>query len=844
MGTSVYKSNESRYRVMTSENTFSAGMQYTDNPLSEGSAKVLVNYQLANNGTTLKPRAGYNLVEENVAVCLAPEDSDYIIHHTAQAYVQSSDERDAYLCRYTLFGAIYDATYEETVLGMPKSLFSLAEAKVTIMYSGKAMSTTEPCTIDVKDVNGTDRYFLTLTPAPENIHNVPVLVGHSRNGVYTSMDNNTYVPVIHTWYEGELFHMERFICLLRMQFDATKQKVSFKLRKLKANDITAVQAVNYGYNMLLAEPYKFTNKAISTSTIILDGIVPYDANGNLLTSARAGAEIFFHLVYRYPQADVDAGKRYYVQWEIQDLASNSEPQVLRSVRSSEAYTPGEDIFIRTTQTTYKQFVLSAKIYYKDIVDAAVYEDNELSDELNDALFLKPEQVMTIAYYYLTADTDSSTLNVNAATYDLCTATGMCTWQQRIVLWGVQNAKNTLWVSEVNDPSWFPYPNNCEIFGDDIIACVPYKTELLVFTKSALYKLSFLEDGLTYTTTCVQERLNMNEEDAGSIIPVQSMVFFKNANYYYMIVPITGSATGELQLAPITRPIEYLLDNFESGCIDLLDTLLYDEVNLVSTQNTLRYNLFDWWCRLEQKLLKITYKIRVTVDEKYYTYVDLVFVYDTQLRTWTLELFESTEYRMLTFIPSVTTDTIYVMPVRISHAGTALNLIQQQATNPVDSFPLDFASPNTFQTVHYIDTGYRNMLADVKKRFRQIQFRVTNTYSQHLKFFTTFRVDNDLRKGIYRYETDTITDPEAEDYGSIYVSQYLEDPDEVDSLLDKQAECAEWGVDLSRFPDVNTAHVKLNVSGKGRMGRFTIKSSNTSMYEISNMLWVYRAMYGR
>ena len=200
--------------------------------------------------------------------------------------------------------------------------------------------------------------------------------------------------------------------------------------------------------------------------------------------------------------------------------------------------------------------------------------------------------------------------------------------------------------------------------------------------------------------------------------------------------------------------------------------------------------------------------------------------------------------MTPYIPSVTAETVFVMPQRQSEHSVTLNLIQADVTNPEDTFPLDYLAERSFKLVQYVDTGYRAIELDYKKRFRQIQFRVTNPYCQHLNFYTMFTVDNDLRKPLYTYETTTITDPSADDYGTVYVDSTLEDAEEVPSLSEKQDELNEWGIDLTRFPDLTTAQVKLNVSGKGRLPRLMIRSENQTMFEITNMLWVYRLMMGR
>lgn len=837
--TNTYKTTESRYRVMTSENTFNKGMRYTDNPLVEGYAKVLCNYDLANDGTTLKTRAGYIPIARDVMRIMNTEDTCVFL--TDQLLVNLADNTDAYLCRAALLGETKAFTETQQKLGLPKTAFKLDGSKMMVYYKDQYITGVNICSTKLSGSATDDAWYLGMQLTPDTVHGAELEVKTSRIGVYTVMDNNAYVPVWHTYTDGEILKVEKYLGILDLQFNAMQTTFNWYVRKVTPNSITAVQAVNYGYNMLLPEPYTFENKSTTAGTILLDGILPYDSDGNLLTSARPGAEIIFHLIYRYPEEDLNKNKKYYVQWELQNLEDSSDTIVLQQVRQSPAYTPGNDITYRTTQTTYKSFTLIAKVYYKDVVDATVYENSNVTDELNDAVHLEPLKVITLAYYYLTGDSDTTTLNVKPVNYELGTASGMCTWQQRLVLWGVRNAKNTLWVSEINDPSWFPYPNNCEIFSDEIVACVKYKTSLLVFTKSALYQLTFQEDGLTYTTTCIQERLTLEPEDATSIIPVQSMVFFKNGNYYYMIVPVTGSVSGELQLAPISRPVERAFE----------DVLTFAEKEIFSVElGTHTLTLIDWWCELEQRTMRVTFKIkdvRTIYESTTSTYWDISFNYDTKLRTWTVYKTKCSKYRKVAYIPSITANTVYLCPVQGGTSqGTIINLAQADPTVALDNNALVGMDSSFTNVTRILDTGYRELNSDLMKRFRQIQFRVYNPESAILSFATTFKVDNDVRKDRYIYELEEITDKEASDYGSVYVTaegyEYEESNDE---MIGTDNYMKEWSIPMNRFPELTTVQIKVNVSGKGKLGQFRIiDSRNDNIYEISSIAWVYRAMWGR
>lgn len=860
MKTNNFNSHESRARTIVSENSFAKGMKYSNNPLSEGYVKTLINYQLANDGLTIKPRPGYVQIANNIATFTIDESTqDFCVYFTENLLVSTHDDADAILCRATLSGPLFVSDSLSQALSKSLQLFDVRNANITILYNGKYITGANEVFEHFQMIGNADVWYLAMQNTPTKIHDCDLNIAHSRNGIHSIMDNCAYVPLVHQVVsQDEPSYIVRHLARLILRFNEDKTSFSWWIEELDAKNVTAVQAVNYGYNMLHQDPYSFSSSSHAGEGLILDGILPYDADNHLLTSARAGAEIIFRLIYRYPESDVTGGEKYAVRWSIQDLTSDSEPVIVRDYTEDlvEPWNPGDTIAVRTTQTTYKRFILTASVYKVSDIEA---------QKAAGGFEAKPYGTITLAYYYLTNDKGTAMQNVNTAKYDLATAQGMCTWQQRLVLWGVTGAKNVLWVSEVNDPSWFPYPNNCEIFPDDIVSCIKYKTDLLVFTRSALYKIALQSDGLTYTTTCVQERLVMEPEDVSSIIPVQNMIFFKNGNAYFMIVPVSTSTTGDLQLAPISRPIEALFTDFKTNVVNLLESIVKptsfnyyivneDGIRLMDDEDHALYlklledeivtfKLHDWWCLLENRTLRIYYKFQMHVGTKV-TYLDVIFNYDTITRAWTMSMVNSTRYRITHYISSVTAETVFVQPVLSTHNTVSLNLIQGSSDTTIDSFDIDYDQEGWNETLQYLDTGFRDLDTDIKKRFRQVQFRVNNLCSETLKFYTSFAVDNDVRKNYCNFETTEITDPDADDYGAIYVDAVLEEPDLVWGTYEQKEYCTEWELDTSRFPNTNTAQVRFNVSGKGNLCRFELRSYNDKQYEISSIAWVYRPMYAR
>lgn len=832
--TASYKDPSSiRARVITTEDKFNKGMSYVNTTQDDGYVKSMVNYILRNDGTVLAPRGGLTYNKKEVSkieriIDSPTADKHIIIHHSDSMLVLLHDESDSILCDYTLVGELTEDL---------KSI-KLSTSTLILDVNGTYLTATPEHSSDVKAI--------TLRKGLESIHGVDIIDGLNAVGVYASLESNTYLPLI--------INGSTTVGTIRAKLNETLTEVTWDIVPLDAKEIQPTQAINYGYNMLKEDPYHFENAATATGGVVLTGILPYsdDAAGALKLTARPGESIVFELFYKYPTSTTD---KYMVQWEIQDLDSNTTANTIQQVRKSPVYNPGDRITL-TYSPTYKAFSLIAKIYLKSKVDALPYQD-----DITDYNKLSPEQVLPLASYYLTSDSNSTMLNVSAVNYDLGTATGMCSWQQRIVLWGVKNAKNTLFVSEINNPEYVPYPNNSEIFPNDIVCAVPYLTQLLVFTKSALYLITLGEDGLSYTTKCVQERLNMTPEDASTVITVQNMVYFKSGNHFFMIVPNNTSLTNTLQLAPVSRPVEDFLDNFKVNARKLInDVYNIDNINYGEDWTI---DICDFNVYLDDNQVRNAYKIKVTTTQpnldKVVHYMDLSLNYDTVLRAWTSFVWEANKYRLQLYKATVTGKSLYghvdswvetiteideetQIPVITHKQHYSISYVYMDEDYPKDKLLINNSDVRMFPNYQFIDTGYRQHAEINKKRFREIQFGVNVLNNDELNFYTAFVVDDDMRKDIYKYNTVHITDPDDPNYGIVYVERVLSD------IINTSKSVTEldgaWKLDSSQFPDITLSKVRFKVSGKGYGGSIRLLSTNEVQFELTYISWVYRVMYAR
>ena len=127
--------------------------------------------------------------------------------------------------------------------------------------------------------------------------------------------------------------------------------------------------------------------------------------------------------------------------------------------------------------------------------------------------------------------------------------------------------------------------------------------------------------------------------------------------------------------------------------------------------------------------------------------------------------------------------------------------------------------------------------------------ILNREDSKIRFYTDVKVDGKLNVTSTRYEIQNITDPEDPDYGLVYVT-----PTEVDELETMMVSYGNttldgedvdltkfWEVDLSAFPDLDVATIKLKLWGKGRRAAFQMLCTDLKNYELSSFVWVYRIM---
>lgn len=803
-------------RVQYMEEAFDKGMNYTNTPLETGFNRLLFNYDLKESGESLAPRSGVQVMD----LAVYPLDGTPLSYDEGRVISGSKacieDNGKAY--RQILTGIASDTERAGTGLytGEGSVLTVQEESNVTWEIPDVTLKhmTREP-------LQGEGEVIYFRRPDKAQIHNIPLAdLGVISKHVGTFAFGNNY------YYFAGPQKLKRTV----------RSEEEYVPELLPIREVTPKEAVFYGYNMLKANPYTFANTAYS-GNIQLQGMLPYDENNNLVMFPQMNQTLTLECFYAG-----NAANKYKFQWEWKEpssalwaLMATQELELTGLPRLKVEFSPPQkQLMVR----------LSAYKWNGTAYDTVV------------------ETVLTVGFNF-DKNSYGSTANLNVETYDLSTATGMTSWKNRLFLYGLAKDPTILFSSDINDPGYFPYPNNIETFDEPIIHATPYMDNLLVFTASKIHMLTLSQDGMSWTKKTLQGNMDIKEWDVHLIQVVKNMVFFKSGNYYYMVVPKANSLTGELTIAPIAKPIENLLDNFSQ----VVAGILRDIYNYTEETTLLHYyNFLDYEDVHNVYVFQTTEGVLVNVD----------LLYNTILRVWRVHLYESQNI-LQPYKQDATKQGSLVSLVKlyqnIGTTETEVHGIQfhqfdkkevhdlyfpngfhvlEASGAPVttDDWGASLAAIHVFKNYQMLDVGYREHLSDYNKRYREMQMKFNNTSQKTLHFQTEFTLDGDVRHSFYTYVAHHETDPLDPNYGLLSLERVpVIGPTSPDipgnTLLGEHAEdTGAWTLDNSQFPENVLWKVRIPISGKGYAPKMRLLSFNEENYELLNVIWVFRMMNSR
>ena len=831
------------HRVQNIEETFAKGMSYTSAPLAEGYNRVLVNLDMQDSGNSVTPRLGLR--------------ADSYMYN---GWPRVSSDEDPDLFEITTAHMFEDRNLLETIWCMGQS------NQDPIIGKYVTVGTIFCDNFDYPGSNGyqphrdaREGYELThrahlMSNIGAQIHGIEVLQRiepETDPGITPETVPNTLgVRVVGTWaYNNNYyFYDDEGKCCVYSYYteDETEyneildgtvyihHKNDPKLDVYTPKVLTAKEAVTYGYNMLLANPYQFANTA-GGNVLEFTGLLPY-VNGELCMTPVQNQDIHFVATGTIP---LNKQYKFVAEWSSMNNTS------WNTIKEWTADT-GADISTLEIAFDFAPPVAEA------IIRISAYPVTEnVAADISDSVLAVGFSFQKTVY--------SNTINSDKKQYSIHQASGICYWKNRIVAWGVPEDDTILFISDVNDPTYFPYPNNIETFTSSIQYCTPFGDDLLVFTADALYIIALADDGASWTCKCLQRNLSIAAWDVHLVQTVKNMLFFKSGNYYYMVVPKSGSLTGELTIADVSKPMRGFFDNFKTSVLEVLNNTYMPEVEYTD------FDIAHYYNYLSKDSVHNVYMLIVPgIRETHDTYVNLDVIYDTVNRTWRVYTYGSSA-KLVPHNTSYTQDTMFVSKFQfetnnkrtgvqhlvwsveredmyLQHNDARLATAGDEHIKP---------SANQKQSIignrQLIDTGYREHASNFKKRYRELQFTINNISLNALQFYVSFLIDGALRKSWYGYEIVQDTDPTSTTYGVISVHRVLLPGVSNTSgapVTPSTTVLDDWMLDMSAFPDNGYWKCRVAVSGKGYVPRMLINSPNAKIFELLNISWVYRTLYSR
>lgn len=823
------------HRVQNIEETFAKGMSYTSAPLIEGYNRVLVNLDMQDSGNSVTPRLGlrtdaymYNGwpssgSDENddlfeIASAHAFEDRNLL----STIWYKGRVDDDPILGKYVTVGTIYCDNFDYP--GDIKQNHAAALAELRLTHTAHLMSN-----------------------LGAKIHGVPVLQKikpeSSPDITPETVPNTLGVRVVGTWaYNNNYYFYDAqgnccvYSCYLEDVIENSAPvhyKNDPKLDEYTPKVLTAKEAVTYGYNMLLANPYQFANTA-GGAVLEFTGLLPY-VNDELCMTPVQNQDIHFVATGIIPP---NKQYKFVAEWAamnntswntIKEWTVNTGTDITNLEIAFDFAPPIEEAIIR--------------------ISAYPVTENVAAD-ISDSVLAVGFRFQKTIY--------NNTINSDKKQYSIHKASGICYWKNRIVAWGVPEDDTILFMSDVNDPTYFPYPNNIETFTSSIQYCTPFGDNLLVFTADSLYIIALADDGASWTCKCLQRNLCIAAWDVHLVQTVKNMLFFKSGNYYYMVVPKSSSLTGELTIADVSKPMRGFFDNFKASVLEVLNNTYMPEIEYTD------FDIAHYYNYLSKDSVHNVYMLIVPgVRETHDTYVNLDVIYDTVNRTWRVYTYGSSA-KLVPHNTSYTQDTMFVSKFQfgpdnirkgIQHltwsAEREDTYLQNNDSRLSATDEYIVVSENQKQSVignrQLIDTGYREHASNFKKRYRELQFTINNSSLNALTFYVSFLIDGALRKSWYGYKIVQDTDPASPTYGVISVHRVLLPSISNTSgtlITPSTTVLDDLVLDMSAFPDNGYWKCRTTVSGKGYVPRMLINSPNAKIFELLNISWVYRTLYSR
>ena len=853
-----YRLRGRNVRFSTMLQSMAHGMYLTDQNIPEGYAKVMVNYDIDDTGSCIRTRKGRLL---HVAIPYQGYHKLGKMHLTDYLYTYDNtlteieDIKDV-LLSFGKYGTIDDFLYGhdipiESGFAFPMFASNLKLVKDTNIYN-EAGDIVVPGTKTTTNVNNS--WGLYCDRGSEEFAKIDVqdlgyvsartvrnayafdkkLVNDLGFPIFAIMSNEIYcfsAPKIEgTWYTGneDRSGWDNFgkPDLTKLIIQSTNSGYKLIRQVIEPKALNPTEAAATGYNILSHAPYVFQDVAGGAPRIL--SIIPYkDSNSDL------------------PEFSLNVGTQYwlriYYQYTAEEQTYEYKVETLDAAKTDDSY---EEVVGWTTFTTGENYPLWIPFipkYAQTLVRVTIrlQDHSETESKLPRLLDC----------------TSTKYAGLQNKIFDLSTAKGMVSWFGCLGVYGVEGASDTIFFSDVEDPSYFPFPNNTITFDNEILAVHNYLDMLLVITTDSI---SLVSIGDTIAT-CKVKKLMVNifipELDAINAVVLKDQIFFKTDNNFYVLKnnQYTSDAT-DLRNYTNSTAIAYYTEHFTKETVKILDKVFRTIAQMESEQQRKTLHFTDFDVKNVQSSVKndevhYVYTIVPKIEDNEYGNLDMHLVYNTTTRAYRMYMQgigdDDTSHTCLLYRNKQSGIFYEVIPYNLTLNSNILIVKEDIYGRDDNIIQGNWQLTPFFNNFNYFDTGNVAIDDTYLKRFREIQMNIINREKSKIKFFADVKIDGKLLPNSTDYQVQHITDPEDPEYGLTYVTPVAVNNLEAygNTTLDCEDEelIKYWQLDLSAFPELDEATVRFSVFGKGRRIAYQLLCTELKNYELSTFVWVYRIM---
>jgi len=890
-----YRLRQRNQRTLTQPCTYSLGMFYTDFVVPDKYAKVLVNYDINDSSGALATRPGklnevvllkdvrVNSDDEgtiDIAEYGEPHLTDFLYTSKADNFdLQHTPEVEGFYDSVLSFGKpmkMSDVIPANVLSENIRDRMCIAAAyKSTITKDGKTKQVIGNHGWGAIQTNKKDWGLFTEAYAyPYNvpstlwdyvlgavtartIHNAQMfdcpITNDIHKPIYTVLNGEIYafsIPALDYIEEGahteiyptnvNKFELSKiFISEYNPEVEAYKH-YNIRRRKIEPRVLPARYAYSSGFNLLLDDPYTFKNQAGATE---IEGIIYYENN-------TPGAKIIpitdlelnnTYFIRVFTQYIVDAN--YEIKWEYSLDGKDGSWEDMDDGWIEIGHITDDTVIGRTFTITDNYFYI--KVTLREVGEQATERQT--------------------SFLYMTTSSDERT---ELKKWDLSSAQGMFTWKHLIGLWGVKDAEDTIFFSNVDEPAYFP-SYSYQTFEGKIIGVTPMNETLIVWTADGCYAMTGGPSNNTMQTVQVLSNVHITPLDAELCTVLKDQMFFQLDHAFYVLKPNanTSDAT-DLKSYLNSVAIADLLNNFKPRIISILNDMYksvivkeHAPMHNIGKHGIQDFELTNVYSQISNGVLYYSCKIHPIF--KYEQILNDMFIhllYDPITRTWRLQ----TEGLMEGGIDNASplrhkdknTNIVYTFdPFRFNKkfivAGIAVNRfdkdhISDNCTLNMKDENADYIKTNIkADNYQFLDTGHPAIDDRPVKRFRELQIVIQNKNLDTIRFFSEFLIDGHKTVDTTHYDVKHITDESDPAYGQIYVAPTMIENLELygDTHLENDATDG-WQLDLSQFPNLESVTIRFELFGKGKHARYKLISTDLKRYEISSIVWVTRTMNAR